>query len=107
MACQAGADRYLMLRVLHDWPDAEAGAMLANCRAACGDTGRLVVIDMEVGGQDATGESLASDLTMMLLVGGRERSRQEFERLLGGAGFAVAQIIELRSPYIAIEARPA
>lgn len=103
----AGADRYLMLRVLHDWPDAEAGAMLANCRAACGDTGRLVVIDMEVGGQDATGESLASDLTMMLLVGGRERSRQEFERLLGGAGFAVAQIIELRSPYIAIEARPA
>ncbi|HET9899078.1 MAG TPA: methyltransferase [Streptosporangiaceae bacterium] len=102
----AGADRYLMLRVLHDWPDAAAGIMLAHCRAACGDDGRLVVIDMEVGGQDAAGESLASDVMMMLLVGGRERTRAEFTGLLDEAGFAVSRVIGLRPPYIAIEATP-
>ncbi len=69
---------YLMPRVLHDWQDAEAAIMLARRRAACGRAGRLAVIDMDVGG--------------------RERSRQEFARLLAGAGFAVSQITELRPP---------
>jgi hypothetical protein len=101
-----GADCYLMLRVLHDWPDAAATTILRHCRQSCGNAGRLVIVDMEIGGHDVTGESLASDMTMMLLVGGRERTRPEFARLLHTAGFTVTRNIKLRSPYVAIEARP-
>jgi hypothetical protein len=102
----AGADCYLMLRVLHDWPDTAAVSILRHCRQACGDTGRLLIVDMEIGGRDRVGLSLASDVMMMLVVGGRERTAQEFGRMLSIAGFAITRKIELRSPYVMIEARP-
>lgn len=105
-AVPPGADRYLLMRVLHDWPDESAAAILRNCRAACGQGGRLVIVDMEVGPADELGLSLVGDLLMLLLVGGRERTRAELDALLGAAGFEVTGRIPLRPPYVAVEARP-
>lgn len=102
-----GADCYLLLRILHDWSDEDALRILRRCREACADGGRLLIVDMEVGPHDQAGVALSADLLMMLLVGGRERTQEEFVRLLGSAGFAVSRRVTLRSPYVALEARPA
>lgn len=100
----ATADVFLLVRILHDWPDDAALAVLRACRTACGDTGRLLVVDMEVRDDDPTG--LTNDILMMLLVGGRERSAEELAELLGAAGFTVTRRIGLTGPYTATEARP-
>jgi hypothetical protein len=103
----SGADRYLLMRVLHDWPDDAAVTILRNARTACRDTGRVLIVDMEVGSHDRVGASYVSDIMMLLLLGGRERSAPEFNELLSAAGLELTRRIELRSPYVVIEAVPA
>ena len=39
----AGGDLYLMKKVIHDWDDARAHAILANCRAVMSGNSRLVL----------------------------------------------------------------
>jgi hypothetical protein len=41
----AGADAYLLSRVLHDWNDADAGRILASCRRAMGPGSRLLIVE--------------------------------------------------------------
>ena len=40
-----GGDAYLMKYILHDWSDAHCVKILANCRAAMNDKGRVLVVD--------------------------------------------------------------
>src|SRR6266540_14491 len=44
----AGADAYLLSRVIHDWDDAAASAILRRCAQAAGSTGRVLVIESAV-----------------------------------------------------------
>ena len=112
-----GADAYVLSWVLHDWDDESALRILANCRAAIRNTGRLLVIEMVLPSADEprspkTGylEQLAkvTDLEMLAVVGGRERTRAEYGKLLSRAGFGLTRVIELESmPWSVIEAVPA
>jgi SAM-dependent methyltransferase len=81
----AGADVYLLSKVLGDWPDAEAEAILRRCAEAAGEAGRVVV----VGGPGEGPPSPQAGLLMLLLVGGRERSRGELHELVRRAGLDV------------------
>jgi hypothetical protein len=111
-----GADAYVLSWVLHDWDDASALRILANCRAAIEDAGRLLVIEMVLPSADEPRspkagylEQLAkvTDLEMLAVVGGRERTRAEYEELLARAGFRLTQVVELESmPWSVIEAVP-
>ena len=40
-----GADAYLLNRVIHDWDDAAATAILRRCAEAAGGTGRVLVVE--------------------------------------------------------------
>ena len=44
-----GADAYVLRRILHDWPDEEAIAILRVVRRAMGPSSRLIVVDCVVG----------------------------------------------------------
>jgi O-methyltransferase domain len=44
-AVPPGADAYLMRHIIHDWDDEKSITVLANCRKAMGDQGRLMVVD--------------------------------------------------------------
>ncbi|MCA1191436.1 aldehyde dehydrogenase family protein [Saccharopolyspora sp. 6V] len=86
----AGGDVYLLSRVLHDWNDADCVRLLRTCRDACEPGARLLVVERLL--PDGPGrESLAAawDVQMLAITGGRERHRDEYEKLLSGAGFAV------------------
>ena len=43
----AGADAYLLSRIIHDWDDAAASAVLRRCAEAAGSTGRVLVIESQ------------------------------------------------------------
>jgi len=42
----AGGDAYILKRVIHDWDDERAEAILRNCHRAMPEHGRLLVIEL-------------------------------------------------------------
>jgi hypothetical protein len=112
-AVPAGGDVYVLSWILHDWDDATALRILSNCRSAMEQPARLLVVEMvapEPGAPAA--EAFArlvrqTDLEMLAVVGGRERSAAEYERLLTTSGFTLARIVPLPDmPWSVLEARP-
>ncbi|MGW1838130.1 methyltransferase [Streptomyces sp. NPDC002067] len=106
-ALPPGGDLYLLKWVLHDWPDAEAVAVLRGCRQAMGTGGRLLVIERMIprGGRPHPAKTL--DLVVLVLLGGRERTVPEYEALLAEAGLSAHRVIDTGSGLSILEARPA
>lgn len=93
-----GVDAIVLKSVLHDWDDERATTILRNCREALPDDGRLLVVEPVL--PEAVADVVApviylSDLNMLVNLGGKERTRDEFEVLLRGAGFAVEDVVPL------------
>jgi hypothetical protein len=93
----AGADVYMLKHVLHGRRDAEAITILTNCRAVIPQNGRLLIIEFIlpplVSRADPQLEGhLMSDLNMLAVTGGKERSEREWRTLLEAAGFILTQV---------------
>ncbi|MBX3024172.1 methyltransferase [bacterium] len=104
-----GADTYVLKWIVHDWDDAHAQTILAHCRQAMRPGGRLLLVEGIVPAGTATpehAEKLADDVLMMVLFGGRERTRTQFAQLLDAAGFALAGVSEAGPGLCVIEAVP-
>jgi hypothetical protein len=101
-----GADTYVVSQVLHDWNDEAAQAILANCRRAMAADGRLLVVERVVpeGGPRPPGP--LTDLNMLVLMGGKERTAGEYRELLANAGFRTTRILEMGEAWSLIEAVP-
>ncbi len=69
-AVPAGADAYMMKHIIHDWDDDKAIAILRNCRAAMGEDGALLVIEIVVTPPGVPSFSKLLDLEMLALAGG-------------------------------------
>ncbi|MFN0316290.1 MAG: methyltransferase [Burkholderiales bacterium] len=89
----AGGDIYVLSTVLHDWNDADAITILCHIREAMQPSGRVLVVEHVVPDGNEPHPSKFIDLEMMLVTGGRERTAQEYESLLAGAGLSLARII--------------
>jgi hypothetical protein len=98
-AAPPGGDAYLLSRVIHDWDDDAAVRILANCRAAMGDRGTLLLVEaiLPERARDQPA-AIRMDLHMLTLLHGHERTAAEYERLLGSAGFRLARIVPTQSP---------
>lgn len=93
-----GADTYLLKRIIHDWDDDKAVALLKNCRRAMGRESRLLIVDAVMRPGNAPDPNKATDVSLMVLTEGRERSADEFERLMRAAGLALEAIHGLPGP---------
>jgi hypothetical protein len=103
----AGADTHIMCRVLHDWTDEQAEVILRNSRNALTPGGRLFIVEMVVPEDQGFHPSLWSDLGMLVLTGGRERSKAEFATLLTRTGYRLHRVIPLAGTHFSlIEALP-
>ena len=101
-----GADVYLLCGVVHDWDDDHALNVLANCRKAMMKNGRMLIIDMIVPEANSASFSKLLDLNMMVMTGGRERTKAEFHALLDAANYRITRIIRTMAPQSVIEAMP-
>jgi hypothetical protein len=106
-----GADVYMLKHVLHGRRDAEATTILRNCRAVLPDDGTLLIIEFilpaRVSQADAQLEGhLMSDLNMLAVTGGRERSEKEWEVLLEAAGFRLRRVVPVGTDVGIVEASP-
>ena len=98
-------DAHLLRSVLHELGDAESVEVLIRCREAAGLSGRVIVVERVLPDQPGEGdlEALLTDLNMMVMAGGRERTAFEFERLLAQAGLRIRRIIPTGTQYSIIE----
>jgi len=91
-------DLYLLSNVIHDWDDARAVTILRNCREAMTADARLFVIEEIMPSRVADSpDTIANDFAMLLLTGGKERTAQEYRRLLDVAGLQIARHIPLNT----------
>ena len=110
----AGGDAYVLSWILHDWDDRSAARILANCRAAMGDAGRLLAVELIVLSDDEQQPSAdiewlvkTTDIEMLAVVGGRERTATEYGELYAAAGFELTRILPLEpSAWSVIEGSP-
>lgn len=104
----AGADRYLLANVLHDWDDDRAAAILARCREAMPLGGRVLIIERLIPGDPERAlPALLSDINMLVVTGGMERTTAEYGELLAAAGLRLGQVTPVAAPYGVIEGVPA
>ncbi|MCF3960863.1 acetylserotonin O-methyltransferase [Streptomyces fuscigenes] len=102
------ADVYLLKYVLHDWDDESAVRILRTCRESLHEGGRVLVAELVVETEDATGLPPLMDLNMLTLSsGGRERSRPEFEALFHEAGLRLKRLTPSASLVSVLETVPA
>ncbi len=76
------ADAYLLKWILHDWGDAAAINILRTCHRAMKSSSKLIVIEHVIEPPNSGIEGKLLDLTMMIMNGGRERTQEEFLRLV-------------------------
>lgn len=88
----AGADLHLLKSIVHDWDDDRVVTILGHSRAALPAHGRLLIVEPilpDTVPEEGPGGIYLSDLNMLVNVGGRERTRDEFAELLTRSGFAM------------------
>ncbi len=102
-----GADAYMLKSIIHDWDDDEAVHILANCAAAAGAGGRVLVIDRiapELAGDDPVDVvTFQGDMMMLTANGGMERTLAEFEALYARAGLALQSVTQTASGFAVME----
>ncbi|MCP9986952.1 methyltransferase [Streptomyces sudanensis] len=110
-----GSDLYMMKSVLHDWTDGQAVTILSHCRQALPPGGLVLIVEPVLpevvdtrAGTDVTdgGITCLSDLNMLVNVGGRERTRKDFEEVCHRAGLSLTSATPLTgaAPFSLIEA---
>jgi len=99
-------DLYLLKSVLHNWPDGDAERILRCCRRAMSPSARLLIAERVVPLGSAPSEAKLFDINMLVILGGKERTEEEYRELLRRAGFSLVHVIATKSPHSLIEAQP-
>jgi hypothetical protein len=98
------SDRYLMLAIIHDWNDEEAVQILRNVgNALKTNGGRAVVVENVLATRPRDEFVTASDLLMLVLGSGQERTNAQFERLFAMSDLKMTRRTVLGSGFTAFE----
>jgi hypothetical protein len=99
-------DAYLVMEVIHDWGDEEAVAILKAIRRAAPPQAKLLLIERIIPNDPGPHWSKTVDIHMLTLLGGRQRTRQEYEMLFNRAGFSFVREIDTAAGISILEAVP-
>ncbi|XP_066264726.1 acetylserotonin O-methyltransferase-like isoform X1 [Branchiostoma lanceolatum] len=102
------ADLYVVCRILHDWTEDKVLVLLTKMHDSLPQGGGLLIAEYMLD-DDKTGPEVAHkyDLHMLLFTGGRERSGQEYKRLLTMVGFTEVTVRSNNYPFGHVLARKA
>lgn len=101
-----GGDVYVLSRILHDWSDDEATAILRRCAeaaaavaaaGAAGAAGRVLVVESLIADGEPSSVTTTMDLRMLANFGGQERSLAGYRGIAAAAGLALRENIVTRS----------
>ena len=94
----AGADIYTLKHILHDWDDEKCVAILRTIRAAMKPTSKILVVEFALSNTAEPSPAHFMDLNMLVMLNGRERTKDEYATLFAKAGLSLARFIPTPSP---------
>lgn len=101
-------DAVLLKSVLHDWDDGDAVRILRRACDALAAGGRVLVVERMMPGQiedlPEHRTTARSDLNMLVSLGGRERTEEDYDHLLLAAGLMRLRTFPAASAFSVIEA---
>jgi hypothetical protein len=97
------ADAYLLMNIIHDWPDAESIKILSAIRRAMPTRARVLIIETVVPEVPGPHLSKELDIAMMALPGGMERTQEQYASLAAKCALRLERIVETLSPYSVLE----
>lgn len=100
-----GGDAYLLKTIIHDWDDEQAVAILRRCAEAMDPNGTVLVFEHDLGAPNENPIAKFGDLQMLIALGGRERSREEYAALFEAAGLRSTGVVPVRGGWAIYEAR--
>lgn len=89
-----GADAYVLMDIIHDWPNAEAAAILSAIRRAADPGAKALIIETIIPEGDIDPAVQTLDIIMLCVTGGRERTAKQLGELLDSAGFRLNNVIQ-------------
>ncbi|MCV7066535.1 hydroxyneurosporene methyltransferase [Mycolicibacterium farcinogenes] len=101
--CSRRADAYVMKNIIHDWPDAEALAILRNVRAAATPGATLLLIEGVIPDHDREFLGKWTDMEMLIGIAARERTEDEYRKLYEQSGFQLTKVVPTASPFSLVE----
>ncbi|MDF7673373.1 methyltransferase [Acetobacteraceae bacterium ESL0709] len=88
----SSAPAHILSNVIHDWSDQEAIRILHNVWRAQPREGVIYLVEMMLDHDEEPILARSTDLNMLMLTGGCERSYTDFDRLLSRAGFKILSV---------------
>ena len=99
------ADAYILKNILHNWGEAECISILSNICKAMPEKGKILIIEMIIPEDNRFSYGKLIDIQMMAVMQeGKERTRNEYEKLLQKSGLAMSGIVPTIAPFSIIEA---
>ncbi|CAO2648033.1 Nn.00g089550.m01.CDS01 [Neocucurbitaria sp. VM-36] len=87
-----GAKFYYLRHILHDWADQDCIRILSNIVPALGPNSLILIDEVVLPETKVPWQVAVMDISMMACLGGIERSKGDWENLLGRAGLKVVDV---------------
>ena len=98
------ADAYLLKSVIHDWDDDKSVMILRSCRRAAGASTVLLLVEQLLDAAPDPARTAFSDLNMLVMPGGRERTTDEYAALLTRGGWSLERVINTSTDHFVLQA---
>lgn len=99
----SGCDVYVMKDILHDWNDRNSLAILRNVRKSLPPGGRILIVELLVEECDTRMPGPITDVHMMTVLEGRQRSTADLGKLFAESGFRLGEVRPLPIPWSVVE----
>ncbi|KAJ5669145.1 S-adenosyl-L-methionine-dependent methyltransferase [Penicillium macrosclerotiorum] len=83
---------YYLRRIMHDWPDRECSNILRNIASAMSAESRILIDEVVLPDTGAHWQATMADITMMIGLGGKERTAQQWQALADLSGLQIELI---------------
>lgn len=100
-----GGDLYIVKSVIHDWDDDHVVTLLKNCRAAMKAGARILLIEQVLKPANVSDTGKFLDLFLLAVIGGQERTFEEFQVLIEQAGLVFERIVPTSTNMSIVECR--
>ncbi|KAI8799595.1 O-methyltransferase-domain-containing protein [Cladochytrium replicatum] len=100
----AGGDVYILKHIIHDWYDEDCVTILKNIEKGMNPGGKVLVCEEPLT-YGPEGEHITMlDVNMLVMIGGKERFLEEFERFFDQAGLKFTRVVSTGNNISVLEA---
>ncbi|MGB7676507.1 MAG: methyltransferase [Nitrososphaeraceae archaeon] len=96
------ADAYMMKMILHDWSDQECVKILSNIYISSPEHAKVLIAEHLIPGPETPHFSKLFDIHMMCVATGKERTVDEYSRILEQAGWKYVKTMNPSSGLISV-----